>query len=208
MIYNIVARVTRKTMRYKVVNSFDNSAPGLRRVSSYFLCNFTSLLAFPFSFNSLYIIIIGITITLETVPIIALYIFNPSVGKSAEPWCTCNWMSLMAIFALCPVFFRTTLLCSGGYHLERGQMRIRNAVGIRCEKCATTEMQGTGVWPRGVYVWWLYVCHLHWHDYPSLLEEESRHIIINIISALKSFQTYTFKRELSCLMHIAFTFTD
>ena len=44
-----------------------------------------------------------------------------------------------------PVFFRTALPCSAGYHLERGGMPLHDAVGINCEKDATTENQGAGV---------------------------------------------------------------
>ena len=44
-----------------------------------------------------------------------------------------------------PVFFRTALPCSGGYHMERGGMPLHDAVGINCEKGATTEYQGSGV---------------------------------------------------------------
>ena len=31
--------------------------------------------------------------------------------------------------------------CSGGYHMERGGMQLHEAVGINCEKGATTEDQ-------------------------------------------------------------------
>ena len=48
-----------------------------------------------------------------------------------------------AIF-LGPVFIRTALPCSGGYHLERGGMPLHDAVGINFEKGATTENQGAG----------------------------------------------------------------
>ena len=48
-------------------------------------------------------------------------------------------------FLLGPMFFMTELSCSGGYHLERGGMPLHDAVGISCEKGATTENQGTGV---------------------------------------------------------------
>ena len=34
---------------------------------------------------------------------------------------------------------------SGGYHLERGGMQLHDAVGINCEKGATTEYQGADV---------------------------------------------------------------
>ena len=36
-----------------------------------------------------------------------------------------------------PVFFRTTVPCSGGYHLERGRMPLHDAVGINCKNGAT-----------------------------------------------------------------------
>ena len=48
-------------------------------------------------------------------------------------------------FLLCPVFFRTALPCSGGYHLERGGMLLHNAVWINCKNGATTENKGAGV---------------------------------------------------------------
>ena len=54
----------------------------------------------------------------------------------------------MAIFSG-NVFFRTTLPCSGGYHMERGGMPLHAAVGIICEKDATTENQGSGVKYKG-----------------------------------------------------------
>ena len=44
-----------------------------------------------------------------------------------------------------PVLFRTALPCSGGYHLERGGMPLRDAVGIKCKKGVTTEYQGADV---------------------------------------------------------------
>ena len=44
-----------------------------------------------------------------------------------------------------PVFFRTALPCSGGYHMENGGMPLHDAVGINCKKGATTENQGSGV---------------------------------------------------------------
>ena len=36
----------------------------------------------------------------------------------------CNWINFKPAFFLGPVFFRTALLCSGGYHLERGGMPL------------------------------------------------------------------------------------
>ena len=44
-----------------------------------------------------------------------------------------------------PVFFRTTLPCSGGYHMERGGMPLHDVFGINCKKGATTENQGSAV---------------------------------------------------------------
>ena len=54
-------------------------------------------------------------------------------------------MSFTRLFLLATVFFRTGLLCSGGYHMERGGMPLHDAVGINCKKGATTENQGSGV---------------------------------------------------------------
>ena len=54
-------------------------------------------------------------------------------------------MSFTRPFLLGPVFFRTTLLCSGGYHLERGGMPLHNAVGINYNNGASTENQGEDV---------------------------------------------------------------
>ena len=39
------------------------------------------------------------------------------------------------------VFFRTTLPCSGVYHLESGGMPLHDAVRINRKKGATTEYQ-------------------------------------------------------------------
>ena len=54
-----------------------------------------------------------------------------------------------------PVFFRTSLPCSGGYYLEGGGMPLHVAVGKSCKKGATTENQGAGVkymGYKGVYI--------------------------------------------------------
>ena len=51
-------------------------------------------------------------------------------------------MSFIQPFLLGPVFFRTTLPCSGGYNLERGGMPLHDAVGINCKNSTTTENQG------------------------------------------------------------------
>ena len=44
-----------------------------------------------------------------------------------------------------PVFFRTELPCSGGYHLERSGMPLHDAVGINFKECATAGNQGADV---------------------------------------------------------------
>ena len=54
-------------------------------------------------------------------------------------------MSFSRPFLLGPVFFQTALLCTCGYHLERGGMPLHYAVGINCKMGATTENQGSGV---------------------------------------------------------------
>ena len=100
--------------------------------------------------------------------------------KSGEPWCICNWMCFTRPFLLGPVFFRTALPCYGGYHLGRGGVPLHDAVGVNCKKSATTENQGAGVKYMGkwVYFGWLCVCvcYLSLHDYPSLVDGESRGI--------------------------------
>ena len=55
------------------------------------------------------------------------------IGKSRESRCISNWMSFTRPILLGPVFFRTALPCSGGYHLERGGMPLHDAVGINCK---------------------------------------------------------------------------
>ena len=54
-------------------------------------------------------------------------------------------MSFTQLSLLGPVLFRTALPCSSGYHMERGGMQLHDAVGINCEKGATTENQGSDV---------------------------------------------------------------
>ena len=63
-------------------------------------------------------------------------------------------MSFTRPFLLDPVFFRTALPYSGGYHLERGGMPLHDAVGINCKNEAATKNQGTDVkdMSYGVYV--------------------------------------------------------
>ena len=60
-------------------------------------------------------------------------------------------MSFTPPFLLGPVFFQTTLSFSGGYHMERGGKPLHDAVGINCEKGATTEIkvQVSSLWAKG-----------------------------------------------------------
>ena len=65
-------------------------------------------------------------------------------GKRGEPWYICNGMNFTRPFLLGPVFFRTALPYSGGYHMERGGMPLHDVVGINPKKVATTENRGSG----------------------------------------------------------------
>ena len=65
----------------------------------------------------------------------------PLLGVGRKSW----YIIYYNYFLLDPVFFRTALSFSGGYHLERGRMPLHDAVGIICKKGATTENQGSGV---------------------------------------------------------------
>ena len=53
-------------------------------------------------------------------------------------------------FLLGPVFFRTTLPCSGGYHLEMGGMTLHDVVWINCEKGATRKIKAqlSNIWAK------------------------------------------------------------
>ena len=53
-------------------------------------------------------------------------------------------MSLTRPSLLGTVFFRTSLPCSDGYHIERVGMPLHD-VGINCKKGATTENQDSAV---------------------------------------------------------------
>ena len=60
-------------------------------------------------------------------------------------------MSFTRPFLFLPVFFRTALPCSVGYHLERGGMPSHDVVGINCKKGTTTEYQAqmSSIWAKG-----------------------------------------------------------
>ena len=59
-------------------------------------------------------------------------------------------MSFTPPFLLGPMFFRTTLPCSGGYHLERGGMPLHDAVVINCKKGGTLKIkaQMSNIWAK------------------------------------------------------------
>ena len=72
------------------------------------------------------------------------------------------------------VFFRVAFLCSGGYQLERGGMPLHDAVGINWKGHSywksRRRCQAYGL--KGVR-WWLCLCYLTLHNYPSLMKRES-----------------------------------
>ena len=70
-------------------------------------------------------------------------------------------MSFTQLFLLGPVFLRTALPCSGGYHLERGGMLLHDAVGINCNKGSSTEIKAqiSSIWATG-YILMIGVCYL------------------------------------------------
>ena len=62
-------------------------------------------------------------------------------------------MSFTRPFLLGPVFFRTAIPCSAGYHMEKGWMPLHDVVGINCKKSATTENQRSAVKYMGYEVY-------------------------------------------------------
>ena len=69
-------------------------------------------------------------------------------------------MSLMRPFLFGPVFFRTSLQCSGGYYLQRGGMPLHDVVVINCEEGALLKIksQMSSIWAKGYML--LIVCVL------------------------------------------------
>ena len=57
-----------------------------------------------------------------------------------------------------------------------GGTPLHDAVGIKCKMDATTEYQDADV--KYMSCWWLCVCYLIWHEYSSLVEGESRGILL------------------------------
>ena len=78
-------------------------------------------------------------------------------------------MSFTRPFLLGPVFFRTALPCSDGYHMESGGMPLHDEVGINCKTGAATENQGSGIWAKGCILMTMCVFYLPLYDYPSMM---------------------------------------
>ena len=60
-------------------------------------------------------------------------------------------MSFTPPFLLGPVFFRTALPCSGGYHMERGGMPLHDAVGITVKRVRLLKIKAqlSSIWAKG-----------------------------------------------------------
>ena len=60
-------------------------------------------------------------------------------------------MSFTQPFLLGPVFFRTAIPFSGGYHMERGGMSLHRVVGINCKKGALLKIKAqlSSIWAKG-----------------------------------------------------------
>ena len=65
-------------------------------------------------------------------------------------------------FLLGPVFFRTALPCSGGYHMERGGMPLHDAIGINCKKVQLLKIKAelSSIWAKGCILLTLCVLYL------------------------------------------------
>ena len=64
-------------------------------------------------------------------------------------------MSFTRPFLLGPVFFRTALLCFGGYHLERSEMRLDR---LKMAQLLKIKAQMLSVWAKGCML--LCACYL------------------------------------------------
>ena len=100
-----------------------------------------------------------------------------------------NRMSFTRPFLLGPVFFRTALPCSGGYHLERGGMPLHDAVGIiKMALLLKIKEHLSSVWAKRC------VCYLTSHDYPSFVEGESLCILLLLFRKLKSCDNFFYNK--------------
>ena len=69
-------------------------------------------------------------------------------AKERKEWSALVHMLLIEFYAAifsCTMFFRSSLPCSGGYHLEGVRMPYYDAVGINFKKGSTTEKKCAGV---------------------------------------------------------------
>ena len=66
-------------------------------------------------------------------------------------WCICRGLSFTRPFFLGPMFLRTALPSSGGYHLERDGMPLHDVVRVCCKNGATTDIQAQApsIWAKG-----------------------------------------------------------
>ena len=95
-------------------------------------------------------------------------------------------MSFTRPFLLGPVFFRTALPWSGGYHIERGGRPLHDVVVINCEKGATTGNHGSAVKYMGLGVYLddcvLVLSDLTWLPLLGVGRKSWYIIIINIVT--------------------------
>ena len=80
-------------------------------------------------------------------------------------------MSFTRSILLDPVFFRTSLPCSSGYHMEIGGMQLHDAVGINCKRAQLLKIkaQVSSIWAKGCISMTVCVFYLTLHDYLSLV---------------------------------------
>ena len=104
------------------------------------------------------------------------------IGQSEEPWYICNWISFTRPFLLGPVFFRTALPCSGGYHREGEGCRYIMRLGWTGERAKLLKIkeQVSSIWANESMIDH-FMRYLTCHDWTSLVVGESRGIYIIII---------------------------
>ena len=71
-------------------------------------------------------------------------------------------MSFTRPSLLGPVFFRTALPCSGGYHMERGRMPLHDAVGktVKRPQLLKIKVQVSSIWAKGCILMTVCMCVL------------------------------------------------
>ena len=102
------------------------------------------------------------------------------IGKSIEPW----YILHTAIFAWHRVLSdRPPVLW--WLSPREGRDAVTWCGWDNCKKGATTENQGSGVKYIKAILIIVCVCYLTWHDYPSLVGEESHGILLSMIHNIK-----------------------